>query len=316
MKAETQSAGSNREALRHPRRCRFWPLVKSGMLLYVFLLTAGCDPKVSVTGLVTNIDGEPLPGVSVKVEDTQAFGVSNGNGIFGKRPNPISVPTGRWELTYIKSGFTSAKQMVDAPERGNFEAPPVALWPLPAAKGVYVLETINYLPFTRVTPERYRGLDGAPVFGVKQVPELMLDAAPPYFISHKMANYDWALTRLEQKPVLRPGVEVNASTTEVDPALTETVWTASVRLPIDALPVDLPEQLLWQIRPAGAMPPGYYALHWGAFEGDATTEESVYLVGIRDPAAPVEVPEDGAPDGDTPVSPEAAEVSAPPEEEN
>jgi len=256
------------------------------------LVGAGCDPRVSLQGLVTNIDGEPLPGVSVKVEAAQAFGVTNGNGIFGTRPNTVSVPPGSWELVYIKSGFTTAQVALEAGSPGLLEVPTVTLWPLPAAKGVYILDGDHYKPLTRVTPERYRNAGNQPIFGTKLAPELILDAAPAFFISHKMANYDWHLSRLETVDVLRPGVDPATVTGgETPEGVTESIWAESVQLPIDPLPVDLPERLLWRIAPAASLGPGVYAVHWGALEGDTTTEESAYLIRIHDPAADGEAEE-------------------------
>jgi len=271
-----------------------------GLAAALAVLVAGCDPKVSLQGLVTNIEGEPLPGVSVKVEAAQAFGVTNGNGIFGKRPNSIKVPPGSWEVAYIKSGFTTAQLSVDANEVGVVEMPPVALWPLPAAKGVYVLEGSHYQSLTRVSPERHRSLAGTPIFGVKLAPELVLSEAPAFLISHKMANYDWRLSRLENTQVFRPGVEVVAEPgKELPEGVTDTIWSEGVRLPIDTIPVDLPERLLWRVSAAAPMGPGVYALHWGALDGDTTTEESAYLFGISEPesekaAPPEEEEEEGA----------------------
>ncbi|MBX3178011.1 MAG: carboxypeptidase regulatory-like domain-containing protein [Candidatus Hydrogenedentes bacterium] len=251
---------------------------------------AGCNPRVAVTGLVTNVDGEPLPGVSVKVEAAQAFGVTNGNGIFGRRPNILSVPPGAWELEYIKSGFTTAYQNLDTGNARSVEAPPVALWPLPAARGVYLLEGIHYESLTRATPERYRALNGGAVYGLnaKILPEVELSESPVFFVSHKMATYDWQLSRLETARVFRPGVEAPPPGEKIDDSITESIWAAAVRLPIETIPVDLPERLLWQIRPAVAMQPGVYAIHWGALDGDSTTEESVYLIGIQAPEAEAE----------------------------
>lgn len=265
-------------------------------ILALCAAAAGCDPKVSLQGLVTNVEGEPLPGVSVKVEAAQAFGVTNGNGLFGKRPNTVNVPPGKWDLVYIKSGFTTAQQQVDAAKTGVLQVPPVALWPLPAAKGVYILDGSHYRPLTRVTPDRHRSLAGSPVFGVKLAPELNVNEAPAYFISHKMANYDWRLSRLEKVDVLRPGVEVDTSSGKALPeGVTDSIWAEGVRLPIDALPIDLPERLLWRISTPASMGPGVYALHWGALDGDTTTEESAYLFGIRAPEAPEAVAPDTTP---------------------
>lgn len=248
---------------------------------------------------MTNNDGEPLPGVSVKVEAAQVHAVTNGTGWFGNRGNRLAVPPGAWEIDYIKSGFTVAQQSVETGGARSMDVPTVTLWPLPAAKGVYVFDGGTYDPLTRATPERYTGLDNAPVHGIKQEAELALEALPAYFISHKMANYDWQLARLEQVRVLRPGVAVESGPDEeIDEGLTEPVWAATVRLPIETLPVDLPEQQLWRIRPAASMPPGMYALHWGALEGDTTTEESIYLVRIKDSAPEPAPDEEAAGEGD------------------
>lgn len=259
------------------------------------LVIAGCDPRVAVTGEVRNVDGEPLPGVSVKAEAAQAFGVTNGNGVFGRRPNLLAVPPGPWELVYIKSGFTTAYQEIETGDARTVEAPPVTLWPLPAARGVYLLEGIHYTSLTRATPERYRALNGGAAYGLNEKirPEVELAESPAFFVSHKMATYDWQLSRLETVRVFRPGVEAPPSGEEVDESLTESIWAAAVRLPVETIPVDLPERLLWQIRPAVPMQPGVYAIHWGALDGDSTTEESVYLIGIQAPEAEAE-PEAGA----------------------
>lgn len=253
---------------------------------------------MALQGLITNLNGEPLPGVSVKVDALQAFGVSNGNGLFGKRPNLISVPPGTWELQYIKTGYTTAFQTVSTGKTRAVDVPAVSLWPLPAAKGVYVLEGLNYRAFTRATPDRYLSESNTPVFGLKQTPELILDGPPDLIISHKMVNYDWQLSKLEQQEVLRHGVTAEGG---ISDSLLETIWVAAIRLPIQAVPVDQPEQLLWRIKPSAPMGPGFYAVHWGALDGDATTEESVYLFGIADPdAAPeTEVPAETEPSNAT-----------------
>lgn len=279
-------------------RCWLWVLA---------VMLAGCSPKVGIQGLVYNIQGEPLPGVSVRVEQLGAFGVSNGNGIFGKRPNTLSVPPGTWELAYFKTGFTTVRQNITTGEGRSLEAPPVQLWPLPSAKGVYAMEGLRYDPFTRVSPERYLRENNTPVFGIKLAPELKLAVAPSMIISHRMATYDWQLSRLEEVTVLREGFEAPApdeKPKEGTESRTETVWAASVRLPIQVIAIDEPEQQLWRISPSVELGPGRYAVHWGALDGDPGTEPSAYLIQIIDPNAPPE-----------PVEAEDAESSPVKEEE-
>lgn len=281
----------------HARNC-YASAWRSVLLLFAFAL-AGCSPQVGVLGKVYNIEGEPLPGVSVRVEALGAFSVSNGNGLFGKRPNTLSLPPGSWELTYFKTGFTTVRQTIATGDTRTVEAAPVQLWPLPSAKGIYVLDGLAYQPFTRVTPEPHRRENNTPVFGMKLTPELKLPAAPAMIISHRMANYDWQLSRLEQVPVLREGFEPpppgEAPKEEETDARTEIIWAATVRLPIQALPVDEPEQQLWRIVPSVELGPGIYAVHWGALDGDPGTEPSAYLLEVIDPNAPPEpevVPEE------------------------
>ncbi len=270
------------------------PTLHCGVRAWVWALAlflAGCSPKVGVQGLVYNIEGEPLPGVSVRVEQLGAFGVSNGNGVFGKRPNTLALPPGTWELAYFKTGFTTVRQTITTGEGRTFEAPPVQLWPLPSAKGVYALEGLRYDTFTRVSPERYLRENNTPVFGVKLTPELKLAVAPSMIISHRMATYDWQLSRLEEVTVLREGFEAPApgeAPKEDADSRTETIWAASVRLPIQVAAIDEPEQQLWRITPSVELGPGRYAVHWGALDGDPGTEPSAYLLQITDPNAPPE----------------------------
>ncbi|MBL7649775.1 MAG: hypothetical protein JNK74_26665 [Candidatus Hydrogenedentes bacterium] len=271
-----------------------WPVFSwsaHARLWILAVLLAGCSPKVGVQGLVYNIQGEPLPGVSVRVEQLGAFGVSNGNGIFGKRPNTLSVPPGTWELAYFKTGFTTVRQNITTGDGRTLEAPPVQLWPLPSAKGVYAMEGLRYDSFTRVSPERYLRENKTPVFGTRLAPELKLTAAPSMIISHRMATYDWQLSRLEEVTVLREGFEAPAADEkpkEGAESRTETIWAASVRLPVQVVAIDEPEQQLWRISPSVELGPGRYAVHWGALDGDPGTEPSAYLLQIVDPNAPPE----------------------------
>ena len=46
--------------------------------------------------------------------------------------------------------------------------------------------------------------------------------------------------------------------------------------------MDEPERQLWQIRPARNLGPGVYAIHWGAFEGDTSTDSSAYLIELSE----------------------------------
>lgn len=258
---------------------------------------AGCSPQVALTGLVTDEAGSPLPGVSVKVTGTEFFAISNGNGLFGLRPGRLTVPPGSWDLYYMKTGFTSATQTIATGEGRSFEVPPILLWPLPSARGIYDYKAHRYVEWTRVEPERFLREDKSVVFGTLLDPSFRVPEGLNRIVGFRVSPYDWRMSRLEQVPVYREGPDG-----EVASGGTEAIWAESVRVPVQALPIDEPEQLLWEIRPSRPLGPGVYAIHWGAFEGDPATDASAYLVEVYDPAA-VEAPAAAA----TPAVAEAPE---------
>lgn len=246
------------------------------------VMVSGCDPQVALHGLVTDINGEPLPGVAVKVSGTEAFAISNGTGIYGTLPNRLTVPPGQWQLRFIKTGFTTAELDVTTGDGRDYEVPAVALWPLPAARGIYTFSDNRYAPWTRVEPERFLRADRSPLFGTQLSPELSVDLPIGRIIGHKLPPYDWRMSRLEEQPVLRDGVD--ASRVSEDEA-NRLIWAESVRIGVQAVPLDEPERMLWEIRPARELGPGIYAVHWGALEGDPATEASAYLIEVVDPDA-------------------------------
>ena len=145
----------------------------------------------------------------------------------------------------------------------------------------------------RVEPTRRLREDRAPVYGTKLDPELVLTAAPVQILGHRVPHYDWRLGRLEQVPVLREG-----ATADGGDNVTDLVWAETVRIGVQAVPVDEPERLLWELRPTRPLGPGVYAVHWGAFEGDPTTDNSAYVVRIVDPDAVEVSGEEGAEGGE------------------
>jgi hypothetical protein len=276
-------------------------------LVAVLLLSvvAGCAPQVALTGLVTDEAGSPLPGVSVKVTGTEFFAIANGNGLFGYRPGRLTVPPGRWDLYYMKTGFTSATQTIQTGEGRSMEVPPIVLWPLPSARGVFDYENHRYVDWTRVEPERFVREDKSVVFGTLQEPTFRVPEGLHRIVGYRVSPYDWRMSRLEPVKAFREGPDG-----EVASGAAEEVWAESVRVPVQAVPIDEPEQLLWEIRPSRPVGPGVYAIHWGALEGDPTTDASAYLVEVYDPAvveAPTAVTEEEA-TGKAPPKPESGDA--------
>lgn len=275
-------------------------LCKGLLCLGLGFLVAGCAPQVALTGLVTDGAGAPLPGVSVKVTGTEFFAISNGNGLFGLRPGRLTVPPGSWDLYYMKTGFTSATQRVTTGDGRSLEVPPIVLWPLPNARGIFDYASHRYADWTRVEPERFVREDKSVVFGTLQDPAFRVPGELGRIVGFRVSPYDWRMSRLEAVEAYREGPDG-----EIASGGTETIWAESVRVPVQAVPIDEPEQLLWEIRPSRSLGPGVYAIHWGAFEGDPTTDASAYLVEVYDPAV-VEAPEGS----ETPAAEEVAKPEA------
>jgi hypothetical protein len=68
--------------------------------------------------------------------------------------------------------------------------------------------------------------------------------------------------------------------------VTETVWATQELISALPAPIDEPEKLLVQLKPAGPLTPGVYGVHWGALEGHASTDPFVFLFRVADPAPP------------------------------
>jgi hypothetical protein len=243
-------------------------LVVAGLVFWTLALT-GCSPQVALTGVVTDTRGGRLPGVSVTVDGAEAFAVTNGTGMYGELPRRLTVPPGVWRLRFFKTGFTTAEMVVETGDVRDFEVPAVQLWPVPNTRGIFAFSGNQFQDWTRVEPTRFLREDRVAVYGTQLDPELILDEAPATIVGHKVPPYDWRLSRLEPVAVLREGATAGSGE-----EATHTIWAESVRISVQAVPIDEPERLLWELRPGRALGPGVYAVHWGAFEGDPTPDPS------------------------------------------
>ena len=233
----------------------------------------------------------------MKVKGTERFAITDGNGSFGRRPGSIKLAPGPWDIEYIKTGFTTAEQSITAGEAGSQEIDTVVMWPLPSARGVYDRSTHRYRTWTRVEPVRYIKDDRTPVFGTRLLAEFWVDEFEGPIIGYKVPPYDWRMSRLELVSVLRDGAVPGSGEGAM-----EEVWAEAARIPVHAVAIDEPERLLWEIRPVGALGPGVYAVHWGAFEGDPTTAVFAYLFEVGDPTGRRTPPEVEAPDAEGAIS--------------
>ena len=88
------------------------PVSVLSVMALAVVLASGCQPRVALTGRVTDTTGQALPGVSVTVEGADAFAVTSGTGVYGALPQRLAVSPGYWKLRFFKTGFTTAEVAV------------------------------------------------------------------------------------------------------------------------------------------------------------------------------------------------------------
>lgn len=279
--------------------------------LMLLLLAAGCEQGALVRGRVVDVKGEGVPGVAVTVRGTERQATTNADGRYALR-----CALGTVTLDLIKTGYTQGVLQIEARQAGALDVREAQLWLLPSAKGVHVFQDYRYQETTRTEPKRYVEKERGPVFAVKRDPDLALrqsfggpELVPgaPALIAYKMQPYDARLYRLHQVEAHLPAQRAALAPPRADapetspqakipPSAAETVWTAADNIPIIAAPIDEPERLLLELRPAILLPPGTYAVHWGALDGHTSTDPGVFLFRIADPEEEMEEDADDAPE--------------------
>jgi hypothetical protein len=267
------------------------------------IITQGCDPQVSLSGVVVDTKGEALPGVGVAARGTESQAVSNGVGRYS-----MNVPPGKYVLEMVKTGYTPAEVEIDTGSSGTLEADTALMWPLPNRKGVFLYQNHRYLECTQAEPKRFMRietkegketvLDSPPLFATKRTPDLKTLAnfsevgvlgETPLLIAYKLPAYDVELHRLEltTAAIFVPRANRGAKASDND-LPRDTVWAPVESIPLSAVPVDQPGRMLLDLRPAYPLSPGIYAIHWGAFAGYNTIDGRIFLFEVIDPNASFE----------------------------
>ena len=271
----------------------FWPVV-----LTVCLLAVGCTQTVRLRGQTTDISGQALPGVVVRVAGTDSEALSTVTGHYSLRAAPAEL-----HLEFFKTGYTPVHITVSTLTTGAVEIAPVSLWPLPMGEGVFLFQHFRYHQADHPRVNRYRVENMGIVFGTTVEPQLAIDWVdpdetpamnPPLLIAHKLPPYDARMHKLQQvkaAPAPLAGMSVDAPPAK-QPQYTETVWIAEEPVPLRARPIDEPEKLLVELRAAQALAPGAYAIHWGALEGYDSIDPRVFLFTMV-PAPEPETPSEG-----------------------
>jgi len=248
------------------------PCRAAGALLALLCLygAAGCGRCV-VRGTVVDVTGEPLPGVAVTAPGFEAEGLTDALGRYR-----LACPPGSVELVFVKTRYTAGRLALELPGPGPVTANPVSLWRLPSESGLYLFENYRYRKTAPVGLKTFTASGGKPVFGVNRLPELEWTTQPrPLLVAHGVPTYDVRFCRL---------VQSEAAPLEA-PNSAQPVWLNGEDLPVEMVPIDEPERMLWEVHMLQDLTPGIYALHWGAFQGFTNTDERVFLFEVAEESA-------------------------------
>ncbi|MCK5861690.1 MAG: hypothetical protein KAH38_04345, partial [Candidatus Hydrogenedentes bacterium] len=202
----------------------------------------------------------------------------------------LGAATGKLQLEFIKTGYTSALLEVNVEILGRIQTPSVSLWKLPISEGVYWNKNHRYFPTNHPRPNQYQIKDAGIAWGTPVNPKLSIpwvdsaldpNANPPYMIGHKLSPYDAHMHRLQR--VKAAPLQGTATKSEEKMQYPEEIWIIEKQFPLHSKVLDEPEKLLVELRAAAALDPGVYAIHWGALEGYDSIDPRIFLFELTAP---------------------------------
>ena len=233
-------------------------------LLFIGLL-AGCN-RTGVYGIVTNPEGETLPGVSVRLSNnSDVSAITNVLGEYRLNAKP-----GHHSIQYAKSGYTLVNTELVLEKTSSRLLPKIEMWNLPPGNNVFFYTKSLYTPTTWLKPKRYYMSDNGPSFGTTRNPEFSTDESMPFIVCYRMPRYDARLTRLQQRKAQLPQ----------DESQTFDVWVPSGTISVNLEPLVPSDTSLLKVNLYEALEPGRYALHWGALDGYTTIDERMFMFEI------------------------------------
>lgn len=263
----------------------------------------GCGSGMVVRGTVRDVAGEALPGVAVAVDGGEADLITDLHGRYAVRAG-----RGRATVTFMKTGYATARIEVESPGGGRVDAPEARLWPLPESEGVFLFSGYRYTELERPRPLAYMTADRGVVHGTPVTPAGegvapfgggTAGAEGPLLAACKLPGYDARLVRLQrvaakQTQGVRPG-----TTGPVLREVEEQVWVADAPVPATMESLDGSDHALVRIEPVEPLTPGVYAVHWGVLDGLSGIEQRAFLFRVFDPLGGVEAEDEagGVKDG-------------------
>lgn len=243
-------------------------------LLFPFLLIgllAGCN-RSGVYGVVTNHEGETLPGVIVRLSTDHE--VSTQTNVLGEYH--LNTEPGEHTLEYAKSGYTLVKGSYAVKEATKQPLPVVEMWNLPSENSVFLCDKTLYSATTWLKPSMYYMADSSKAYGTTRDPQLQTDDSTPLIVCYRMPRYDARLTRLLQAKAQLPQ----------DDKQTFDVWVPAGSSSVDLIPLIPSDPSLLHVKLYEELAPGRYALHWGALTGYTTIDERMYMFEVLEKVDP------------------------------
>lgn len=266
-------------------RKRFSNIITRAAVTGAIAIMIGACSGPRIEGRVESVHGEAIPGVAVKIRDQRFHALTTGLGVYS-----IPFESGDLALEFIKSGYAPAELELPVYERRDVEATTVKMWRLPSSNGVFLYRDKRYFGATPYIPDRFETEDNV-FFGTKRPIDAETFDSQPMLMIHRMPVEGLAFSRLERLEITLK-VE-GGQETPVE------AWVATVPLPIAARAVDYPARLLHQIDTGGPLPPGAYAVHWGALAGNSAIDRGMYMFRVVDPNAPAEPDEPADEEGES-----------------
>ncbi len=111
-------------------------------------LLAGCGTKVTISGVVQDVDGNPIPDAAAAVIGTTDVGMSDATGAFS-----LSTAPGDLSLSVGKLGYLSYSAELVATEAGEADLGTLQLQPTPPDKGLWLYDSGTFTPIARTVLE-------------------------------------------------------------------------------------------------------------------------------------------------------------------
>lgn len=278
------------------------------------LALGGCEAR-TIHGMVYNIQGEALPGVTVVVRDTSYEAQTNVLGEYR-----IGYKPGNVVLEFYKTGFTPGRLELEVKSGRRVVATPISLWRLPIHKGVYLYDDTKheYSDTRPIEPEQFESKSSGTVYGTIRWAAVTTTDAQPIILCYKMPEDGMQFCRIDLIELEVTDPRGRSQTLEL--------WARVGDTPAGLVPVDDPEGVLQQVRLPEPLTPGTYAVHWGALDGKNEFDESrMFVFSVVEPLPPPAPGEENVESGETsesgapgkketaPAAPAELEVNVPDE---